>query len=60
MCSICLATMGLPNEEVTAMVAGVYVLLDVASTTLNVTGDCCGMVCIANRLGILDKERFNA
>ena len=41
-------------------VAGVYILLDVASTTLNVTGDCCGMVCIANRLGILDKERFNA
>ena len=60
MCSICLATMGLPNEEVTAMVAGVYVLLDVASTTLNVTGDCSGMVCIANRLGILDKETFEA
>ena len=60
MCSICLATMGLPNEEVTAMVAGVYVLLDIASTTLNVTGDCCGMVCIANRLGMLDKEKFNA
>lgn len=60
MCSICLATMGLPNEEITAMVAGVYVLLDVASTTLNVTGDCCGMVCIASRLGILDKDKFNA
>nr|WP_325194778.1 dicarboxylate/amino acid:cation symporter [uncultured Oscillibacter sp.] len=60
MCSICLTTMGLPNEEITAMVAGVYVLLDVASTTLNVTGDCSGMVCIANRLGILDKDRFNA
>ena len=60
MCSICLTTMGLPNEEVTAMVAGVYVLLDVASTTLNVTGDCCGMVCIASRLGILDKDKFNA
>ena len=60
MCSICLATMGLPNEEVTAMVAGVYVLLDMAATTLNVTGDCCGMVCIASRLGILDKETYNA
>ena len=60
MCSICLATMGLPNEEVTAMVAGVYVLLDMAATTLNVTGDCCGMVCIANRLGILDRETYNA
>lgn len=60
MCSICLATMGLPNEEVTAMVAGVYVLLDMAATTLNVTGDCCGMVCIASRLGILDKEKYNA
>lgn len=60
MTSICLATMGLPNEEITAMVAGVYVLLDVASTTLNVTGDCCGMVCIASRLGLLDKEKYNA
>lgn len=60
MCSICLTTMGLPNEEITAMVAGVYVLLDVASTTLNVTGDCCGMVCIASRLGMLDKEKFEA
>ncbi len=60
MCSICLATMGLPNEEVTAMVAGVYVLLDMAATTLNVTGDCCGMVCISSRLGILDKETYNA
>lgn len=60
MCSICLTTMGLPNEEITAMVAGVYVLLDVASTTLNVTGDCCGMVCIASRLGLLDEAKFNA
>lgn len=60
MCSICLATMGLPNEEVTAMVAGVYVLLDMAATTLNVTGDCCGMVCISSRLGILDRETYNA
>lgn len=60
MCSICLTTMGLPNEEITAMVAGVYVLLDIASTTLNVTGDCSGMVCIANRLGMLDKDKFNA
>lgn len=60
MCSICLATMGLPNEEVAAMVAGVYVLLDMAATTLNVTGDCCGMVCISSRLGILDRETYNA
>ncbi|BAL00087.1 putative proton glutamate symporter [Oscillibacter valericigenes Sjm18-20] len=60
MCSICLTTMGLPNEEITAMVAGVYVLLDIASTTLNVSGDCCGMVCIASRLGLLDKDKFNA
>lgn len=60
MCSICLTTMGLPNEEVTAMVAGVYVLLDIASTTLNVTSDCVGMVCIANRIGTLDRDTFNA
>lgn len=60
MCSVCLATMGLPGEEITAMVAGVYVLLDMASTTLNVTGDSCGMVCIASRLGMLDRDTFNA
>ena len=60
MCSVCLTTMGLPNEEVTAMVAGVYVLLDIASTTLNVTSDCVGMVCIANRIGTLDRDTFNA
>ena len=42
------------------MVAGVYVLLDIASTTLNVTSDCVGMVCIANRIGTLDRDTFNA
>ncbi|MDY6038003.1 MAG: dicarboxylate/amino acid:cation symporter [Eubacterium sp.] len=60
MCSICLATMGLPNAEVTAMVAGVYVLLDMAATTLNVTGDNAGMVVIASRMGTLDREKFNS
>ena len=59
MCSICIATMGLPNAEVTAMVAGVYVLLDMAATTLNVTGDNVGMVVIASRLKSLDREVYN-
>ena len=59
MCSICIAAMGLPNAEVTAMVAGVYVLLDMAATTLNVTGDNVGMVVIASRLKSLDREVYN-
>ena len=59
MCSICIAAMGLPNAEVTTMVAGVYVLLDMAATTLNVTGDNVGMVVIASRLKSLDREVYN-
>lgn len=60
MCSICLTTMGLPNAEVTAMVAGVYVLLDICSTTLNVTGDAVGMAIIGARMDMLDRDTFNA
>ena len=52
--------MGLPNTEVTAMVAGVYVLLDVCSTTLNVTGDASGMAIIGSRMGMLNRDVYDA
>lgn len=60
MCAICLNTMGLPDKEMVAIVAGLYVLIDFASTMTNVTSDTIGMVTVSGIVGDLDRETFNA
>lgn len=57
MCSIMLTLMGLPLTMI-PWLAGVYFLVDIVTTTLNVTGDTVGMVTVAHRLGELDRDVF--
>ena len=60
MCTICLNTMGLPDAQMVAVIAGIYILIDFVGTMLNVTSDTVGMVAIAARVNELDREVFNA
>ncbi|QSQ09035.1 C4-dicarboxylate transport protein [Koleobacter methoxysyntrophicus] len=59
MSAVLLQVMGLPLDIV-PWIAGVYILIDMPNTMLNVTGDTVGMVYTAAKLGELDKEVFNA
>ena len=59
MSAIMLEIMGLPLDIV-PWVAGVYLLIDMPNTMLNVTGDTVGMVYTANKLGELDLDVFNS
>lgn len=59
MSAVLLQVMGLPLDIV-PWIAGVYILIDMPNTMLNVTGDTVGMVYTAAKLGELDKETFNA
>lgn len=59
MSAVLLQVMGLPMDIV-AWIAGVYVLIDMPNTMLNVTGDTVGMVYTAARLNELDREIFNS
>ena len=58
MSAVLLQVMGLPMDIV-AWIAGVYVLIDMPNTMLNVTGDTVGMVYTAARLKELNREVFN-
>ncbi|MEG1641825.1 MAG: dicarboxylate/amino acid:cation symporter [Synergistaceae bacterium] len=58
MSAIMMQTMGLPLTIV-PWVAGIYRLIDMPNTMLNVTGDTVGMVTTASVLGTLDRETFN-
>ena len=58
MSAIMMQTMGLPLTIV-PWVAGIYRLIDMPNTMLNVTGDTVGMVTTAAVLGDLDREKFN-
>ncbi len=58
MSAIMMQTMGLPLTIV-PWVAGIYRLIDMPNTMLNVTGDTVGMVTTASLLGDLDRERFD-
>ncbi|MBP2028453.1 Na+/H+-dicarboxylate symporter [Acetoanaerobium pronyense] len=53
-----LTSMGLPLEA-TALVAGVYRIIDQAHTSTNASGDLVTSVCIASMEGLLDRDRFN-
>ena len=59
MSAIMMQTMGLPLTIV-PWVAGIYHLIDMPNTTLNVTGDTVGMVTVSALLGDLDRDTFNA
>ncbi|NME36634.1 MULTISPECIES: dicarboxylate/amino acid:cation symporter [Fusobacterium] len=53
-----LTQMGLPLEA-TALVAGIYRIIDQAHTATNSSGDLVAAVCIASMEGELDRETFN-
>lgn len=57
MSAVMLEIMGLPLDIV-PWIAGVYLLIDMPNTMLNVTGDTVGMVYTAGKLGELDEEIF--
>lgn len=59
MSAIMMQTMGLPLTIV-PWVAGIYRLIDMPNTMLNVTGDTVGMVTTSALLGNLDTEAFNS
>ncbi|MFY9286459.1 MAG: dicarboxylate/amino acid:cation symporter [Tissierellaceae bacterium] len=59
MSAILLEIMGLPYDIV-PWIAGIYVLIDMPNTMINVTGDTVGMVYTAHKLGELDREVFDA
>jgi Na+/H+-dicarboxylate symporter len=59
MSAIMLGTMGLPLTIV-PWIAGIYRLIDMPNTMLNVTDDSVGMVMTASLMGELDRETFNA
>ena len=55
--SLVLSSVGLPLEGI-ALVAGIDRILDMARTTINVTGDAAVSVLIANSEGELDKDIY--
>jgi len=59
MCTICLTTMGLPDETMVAIVAGIYILIDFVGTMVNVTSDTVGMITIASVVNELDRDTYN-
>lgn len=59
MSAIMMQSMGLPLTIV-PWVAGIYRLIDMPNTMLNVTGDTVGMVTTTSLLGTLDREKFHA
>lgn len=59
MSAIMMQTMNLPLTIV-PWVAGIYRLIDMPNTMLNVTGDTVGMVTTTAILGTLDRDKFNA
>ncbi len=59
MCAIMLNIMGLPLTMI-PWLTGVYFLIDMVTTTMNVAGDTVGMVTVASRLNELDRNTFNS
>lgn len=59
MSAIMMETMGLPLTIV-PWVAGIYRLIDMPNTMLNVTGDTVGMVTVSALMGDLDRDLYNA
>lgn len=59
MSAIMMQSMGLPLTIV-PWVAGIYRLIDMPNTMLNVTGDTVGMVTVASAMKDLDRDVFNS
>lgn len=59
MAAVMMQSMGLPLTIV-PWVAGIYRLIDMPNTMLNVTGDTVGMVTTSAVLGDLDREKYNS
>jgi len=57
MSAVLLQIMGLPMDIV-AWIAGIYILIDMPNTMLNVTGDTVGMVYTAGRMDELDHDVY--
>lgn len=58
MSAVLLEIIGLPLDIV-PWIAGIYLLIDMPNTMLNITGDTVGMVYTAEKLGELDREIFD-
>ncbi|WP_394011246.1 dicarboxylate/amino acid:cation symporter [Anaerococcus cruorum] len=56
--SMVLESVGLPVEGI-AIIMGIDRILDMARTTVNLTGDASGTMIVANSVGAFDKEKFN-
>ena len=56
--SMILESVGLPVEGI-AIIMGIDRILDIVSTTVNLTGDAAGTMIVANSVGAFDKEKFN-
>lgn len=58
MSGVLLEIMGLPID-IMGWIAGIYILIDMPNTMLNITGDTVGMVYTASKLDELDEDTFN-
>lgn len=58
MSTMLLTTMGLPLDVV-GMIAGIFRIIDMGTTTMNVTGDVVTSVCIARSENMLDDKVYN-
>ena len=56
--SMVLESVGLPVEGI-AIIMGIDRILDMARTTVNLTGDAAGTMIVANTVGAFDKDKFN-
>ena len=59
MSAVLLQVMGLP-VDIVPWTAGIYYLIDMPNTMINVTGDTVGMVTVASLMHELDLDVFNA
>ena len=57
--SMVLESVGLPVEGI-AIIMGIDRILDMARTTVNLTGDAAGTMIVANSVGAFNKEKFNS
>ncbi len=59
MSTLALSVMGLP-QDILPIIAGVYTVLDLGATVVNIIGDTTGMVFIGKKTGGFDANVFNA
>lgn len=58
MSTMLLTTMGLPLDVV-GMIAGIFRIIDMGTTTMNVTGDVVSTICIARGENMIDDNIYN-